>query len=97
MEHKSLSLNKQIGSGDHGGVFVRIASVLIAALLAYALGLVFIEYQNPLTKVPGPWLARYSRSWLLKAVLSRRFERINVELHRRLGWYGNLWGLQSID
>ena len=85
MEHESLSLDKHVGFGGHGGAVVRIASLLTAAFLAYTLALVVIEYQNPLTRVPGPWLARYTRLWLLKAVLSRKFERINVDLHRQLG------------
>ena len=97
MEHESLSPDKQNGVSDHGGALIRIASLLVAAFLAYALSLAVIEYQNPLTRVPGPWLARYSRLWLLKAVLSRKFERINVDLHRRLGWYEHISGLQSID
>ena len=97
MEHDSLSLDRQTAVGDYGGAFVRIASLLIATFLAYGLGLVVIEYQNPLTNVPGPWLARYSRLWLLKAILSRKFEKVNVDLHRRHGWYRNPWDLQFVD
>jgi hypothetical protein len=36
-----------------------------------------------LRKTPGPFLARFSRLWELYEVIQGRFERTNVELHKR--------------
>jgi hypothetical protein len=40
---------------------------------------------SPLRRVPGPFLARFTRFWYLKAVARGDFEKTNVELHKRYG------------
>ena len=42
-------------------------------------------YATPLRHVPGPWIAKFTRFWLLGAINSREYQRINVELHRKYG------------
>ena len=42
-------------------------------------------YATPLRNVPGPWIAKFTRLWLLRAINSREYQRINVELHRKYG------------
>ena len=42
-------------------------------------------YATPLRRVPGPWIAKFTRLWLLRAINSREYQKINVELHRKYG------------
>ena len=42
-------------------------------------------YKPTVRDIPGPWLAKYTRLWQLYAVYSRKFEKINVQLHRKYG------------
>ena len=41
--------------------------------------------KNPLRDVPGPWMAKFSRLWLMRAYASRSFQQINRDLHRKHG------------
>jgi hypothetical protein len=40
---------------------------------------------DPLRHVPGPFLARFTRLWYLKHVFYGKFEKINIELHKKYG------------
>ena len=44
-------------------------------------------YRSPLSDVPGPWIARFTRFWLLRAINTRSWEKINIRLHREHGEY----------
>ena len=46
---------------------------------------VYQAYGTNLRDTPGPWQARFTRLWLLRAISSRSFHRINLDLHRRYG------------
>lgn len=62
-----------------------VATVSLIFLLAYVSKTMYLEYKNPLRKIPGPWLARYTRFWLWKAVTSRNWHLICISLHRIYG------------
>ena len=57
----------------------------LALLLLYVLWSVISSFTSSLGDVPGPWLARYTRLWLFAAICSRRFDKINIRLHRKYG------------
>ncbi|KAK4690313.1 hypothetical protein P7C71_g6448, partial [Lecanoromycetidae sp. Uapishka_2] len=55
------------------------------ALILYILYTIYQAYATPLRSVPGPFLAKFTRLWLAKAIASRKFDQINIELHRKYG------------
>ena len=59
-----------------------LVSMAIAAIVVRAL---FQAYRTPLRDIPGPWLAKFTRLWLLRAYASRSFQKTNLDLHRKLG------------
>lgn len=40
---------------------------------------------DPLRNVPGPFLARYTRLWLLRQYMKGDFEKTNISLHNKYG------------
>lgn len=42
-------------------------------------------YKTPLSGVPGPWVAKFTKLWLMRAINTRSWEKINVRLHRQYG------------
>lgn len=44
-------------------------------------------YKPPLSDIPGPWIAKFTKLWLLRAINTRSWEKINVSLHRQYGEY----------
>ena len=40
---------------------------------------------DPLKDVPGPFLARFTKLWLLRQYVKGDFEKTNVELHEKFG------------
>ena len=55
---------------------------VVLGILAYVLYRIAFD---PLRKVPGPWLARFTRLWELQCVRTDRFEQFNLELHEKYG------------
>lgn len=56
------------------------------AILLFVLGRPLIRaYRTPLHDVPGPWSAKFTRLWLFRAIASRSFQKINLDLHRKHG------------
>ena len=56
--------------------------------LAFTLFLVkwaFDLVTDPLKDVPGPFLARFTKLWLLRQYVKGDFEKTNVELHEKFG------------
>ncbi len=45
----------------------------------------YSAYATPLRDVPGPWLAKFTRLWLLQAIRSREYQKINLQLHQKYG------------
>jgi hypothetical protein len=59
------------------GVLVAIVLWLITPLIR---GLI-----SPLRSVPGPFLARFTRLWELRAIYKHDFATYNIELHKKYG------------
>lgn len=66
--------------------------VVVLPILILSVTLLFYPLINallldPLRKVPGPFWARFSRLWYLGRILEGRFEKVNIDLHRKYGEY----------
>ncbi|PKY06141.1 pisatin demethylase [Aspergillus campestris IBT 28561] len=59
-----------------------ILFVTVVAVVAHRL---YGFIHDPLRRVPGPWLARFTRLWELVQICGGHFEQINLDLHRRYG------------
>ena len=64
----------------------------ILGLVALTCWLTFIiartlikAYRTPLSDVPGPWIAKFTRLWLLRAIMTRSWDKVNIGLHRKYG------------
>lgn len=73
---------KAVGESPHGQYYI----YGLVALLA--LGVVKYVYQtlaSPLLKVPGPFLARFTRLWELHAVWKHDNPTFTIALHEKYG------------
>ena len=61
---------------------------LLTLLVPYISKLVYLAFFSPAARIPGPFLARFTRLWELKALNRGDFEKKNVELHEK---YGTRW------
>jgi hypothetical protein len=59
-----------------------LAEALIIYTVTYTVYQVLFSH---LHAVPGPLLARWTRLWQFLEVLKGRFEKTNLELHKRYG------------
>jgi hypothetical protein len=48
---------------------------------------------DPLRDIPGPFLARFTRLWLLRQYVKGDFQKTNLELHERYGMFPNICGV----
>ena len=71
---------------------VQDLSLAQICLLMLACWLIFVTaqtllkaYRPPLSDVPGPWIAKFTKLWLLRAISSRSWDKINPSLHRQYG------------
>lgn len=63
-----------------------VAQAAFAAIVASSLwSLVYNAFFSPLARIPGPFLAKFTKLWYLYRVAQGRFEEENIELHRRYG------------
>ncbi|EXJ66233.1 uncharacterized protein A1O5_10849 [Cladophialophora psammophila CBS 110553] len=62
-------------------IFLTGATLLLFSI-AYHL---VLPWLSPLSRVPGPILARYSRAWKSYKLLKGDFEKLNIELHKKYG------------
>lgn len=60
-------------------------AILLLPLFAIILPALYHAYGTPLRDIPGPWQAKFTRLWLLRAISSRSFQKINLDLHRKYG------------
>lgn len=59
---------------------------LVAGLgVVYSLRVIFKAFGTPLRHVPGPFLARFTRLWLLNEVYRGTYPRTSVQLHKKYG------------
>lgn len=62
------------------------AYICFGSLFLYAIfRTLYCAYATPLRDIPGPWLAKFTRIWLFRAINSRRFNEINIQLHKKYG------------
>ena len=59
--------------------------MIVALVFAYVCNVLYQAYATPLRDIPGPWLAKFTRFWLFKAVAGRSFHLVNIDLHRKYG------------
>ncbi|GME57771.1 hypothetical protein GTA08_BOTSDO13424 [Neofusicoccum parvum] len=67
---------------------ITLAAVTLAAVtltLALILKSILAAAFSPLRSIPGPFLARFTRLWLLRHFLRGDFHKTNIQLHQRYG------------
>ena len=64
-----------------------LTSSLLLLVFINVIYRLFRHYSSELTSIPGPFLARFSRFWLLRETYYGRFHLKDVELHRKHGGY----------
>lgn len=63
-----------------------LAAALFIAPVAVVLALLCHSWvRHPLRRVPGPFLASFSRFWLLRQVYSGKLHLVDTEAHERYG------------
>ncbi|KAE8328523.1 cytochrome P450 [Aspergillus sergii] len=61
------------------------AQLLCLIVAGYIAHTVYDVYWGPTARVPGPWLARFTRLWELLKVNKGHFEQVNIDLHKKYG------------
>ncbi|KAL8829801.1 MAG: hypothetical protein Q9191_001804 [Dirinaria sp. TL-2023a] len=84
-EHSAASINGLTTFLALSSPSATIALYFGLAILPLVIQTLYNAYATPLRRVPGPWLAKFTRFWLFRAINSRKFESINLELHRKYG------------
>ena len=59
--------------------------LITTVLVSIVLRTLYKAYATPLRDIPGPPFAKYTRFWLCKAINSRKYHEINVNIHRKYG------------
>lgn len=62
----------------------------LAALTFIVVRKIYLNLRSPLRKVPGHFLARFTRLWEVYAVLKHDFPTYNAELHKKYGKVSSL-------
>ncbi|KAF4832790.1 Pisatin demethylase [Colletotrichum tropicale] len=68
-----------------GGVFPLLRMALLIITFSLILYRIVAAVRDPLRKVPGPFLARFTRLWLLREYIGPHHEKTNIELHKKYG------------
>ena len=61
------------------------ATLVVLLIIAVMTWIAYVSYFSPLSSVPGPFLARFSRAWIMKHSRDGDMHRIMIDLHRRAG------------
>ena len=67
-----------------GYLFSSVVGIL-GSCVVLAIWKVYRAISSPLRKVPGPFLARFSRLWYFRHVYNGDYHMTDVELHRKYG------------
>lgn len=68
-----------------------LALFMLACWLIFATARTLIKaYSLPLSDIPGPWIAKFTRLWLMQAISTRSWDKINIRLHRQYGGFKTL-------
>jgi len=78
--HNSASLHTQFN--HHLAMFYWALASIVFARVVFSL---YKYYSSPLRDIPGPLLARITSFWYFFKVYGGRFEKENIELHRKYG------------
>ena len=88
----TIDINSKVAHRTRASISSTLSSDIPWSHLIYFLPLVAVilralyrAYGTTLRDIPGPWQARYTRLWLLRAISSRSFQKINLDLHRQYG------------
>jgi hypothetical protein len=65
-------------------IFAMYLTLAFVAILIIVTAL-YNYFTDPLSSVPGPFVARLTRLWELVQVRKGAFETTNIELHRKYG------------
>lgn len=73
-------------SGAVSVSFSRILSSFVGLILAWFLGsCIWYRYMSPISEVPGPFFASFSRIWLIKLLRRGKGARELADLHEKHG------------
>jgi hypothetical protein len=61
------------------------AGLLLALIVYVVISVILQALISPLRSIPGPFLARFTRLWELRAVLKHDFATYNIALHDKHG------------
>lgn len=59
--------------------------IVLALCFVRLLAKLFVAARSPLRDIPGPFLSRLSHFWYFKEVATGKFEKTNVDLHKKFG------------
>ena len=62
-----------------------LLAALLLIVLFRLLHLVYAALTSPLSSLPGPFFARFTKLWYLWRVYKGHFEQDNIDLHRKDG------------
>lgn len=62
-----------------------VGSLVLLVPSSYIIFTLVQSILDPLRRIPGPLLARYTRLWYLYKIYQGDFEKTNIELHERHG------------
>ena len=66
---------------------VGVVGVIFLVIALYLLKWIFDLVIDPLRDIPGPFLARFTRLWLLRQYVNGDFQKTNLELHEQYGMF----------
>jgi hypothetical protein len=61
------------------------AHYFITGLLILATRLAFIRYFHPLSKIPGPFLASFSKLWIIYHAFGGKQHLVQIKCHEKYG------------
>jgi hypothetical protein len=64
---------------------VGVAGVILLIIAFYLVKWAFDLVRDPLRDIPGPFLARFTRLWLLRQYVKGDFQKTNLQLHDQCG------------
>ena len=64
---------------------VGVKGIVFFVVVLFLVKWAFDLFLDPLRDVPGPFLARFTKLWLLRQYVKGDFQETNVELHEKFG------------
>lgn len=64
---------------------VGVSGIIFLAIALYLFKWAFDLVTDPLRDIPGPFLSRFTRLWLLRQYVKGDYQKTNVELHEQFG------------